>query len=111
MSTITGADKMVRKVEQGLYGYYEDYYKIGSPMGVRFTKKAKFTSPNHLITIALLQETAKLHQVSINLDQAEIDRTQGWMIVEITGTGNEIDKALQWMVDQDVQIQIMFSNI
>ena len=81
----------------------------GSPMGVEFEKKVKLTFSNCLITQPLIYEMSKIYDVVTNIEKAEVTTTDGWVIMSVSGTGKEQDKALQWLADQGVMVQTMMA--
>ena len=81
---------------------------VGSPMGLVFVKRVKFTFPDLLIKQPLLYEMSQVYDVSTNIEKANVTESEGWMIVAIKGTGDEMDKALQWIADEGVCVQTMF---
>ena len=83
---------------------------LGSPMGVKFGKKVKLTFSNCLITKPLIYEMTHIYDIITNIEQADIKNSEGWVILEVNGTGSEMDKAFQWMADQGVEVQMMLPN-
>jgi len=81
---------------------------VGSPMRSVFVKKVKLTFPDFLIKQPLLYEMSQVHDIITNIEKANVTESEGWVIVDIKGTGDEMDKALQWMADQGVCVQTMF---
>ena len=84
---------------------------LGSPMGVSFVKTVKFIFPDELIKRPLLHEMAQMYDIITSIEKAHVGETNGWIIVEVSGTGDELDKALQWVADQGVCVQTLFPNI
>jgi len=75
------------------------------------TKRAKLTFPDLLIKKPLIHEMTKYYDVVTSIEKADVKITEGWVILEITGTGSEMDKAFQWLVDQGVTVQIMLPDL
>jgi len=83
---------------------------IGSPMGLKLEKTAKFTFPDCLIKKPLIYEMSQVYKVVTNIEKAEVNETEGWVILGVKGTGSEMDKALQWIANQGVIVQMMPPN-
>ena len=84
---------------------------VGSPMGVKFDKKVKFTFPDSLITQPLIYEMSQIFDVVTNIEKANVGEKEGWVVLGLRGTGSDIDNALEWMTEQGVCIQMMFPSI
>ncbi len=83
---------------------------LGSPMGLSFEKQVKFTFSSCLIKSPLIYEMSQIYDIVINIKSADINEVNGWVIMGVSGTGDEMDKAFQWMADQGVGVQMMFPN-
>ena len=46
----------------------------------------------------------KQFHVVTNIRRANVSRDRGWVILEIAGEDDEIERALQWSKDQGVRI-------
>jgi len=67
-------------------------------------QRIKFTFPPDLVTQPVVYNMGKEFQVITNIRRANVSRERGWMILEISGSDEEIDKALGWAKDQGVRI-------
>ena len=81
---------------------------LGSPMGVKFDKKAKFIFTDSLIKKPLIYEMAQKYSIITNIEKANINESEGWVILTVTGIGSQMDEAFQWIADQGVVVQTMF---
>lgn len=90
-----------------VYGKYVE----GSPMGVSFSKKVKFTFPNSLTKQPLIYKMSENYKVVTNIERTDINETERCVIIEINGTGDEMDKALQWIENKGVLVQMMLPNL
>ena len=62
-----------------------------------------------LIQRPLIHEMSKKYSIIVNIGKADIDKRKGWVILTATGMDSQMDKAFQWMADQGVIVQTMFS--
>ena len=67
-------------------------------------QRVKFTFPPDLVTQPVVYNMGKQYQVVTNIRRANVSRERGWMILEISGSDEEIDRALGWARDQGVRI-------
>lgn len=73
-------------------------------------QRMKLTFPPDLINQPLIYNMGKQFQVVTNIRRANVSGDRGWMILEITGTDEEIDSALTWAKSQGVRIEASESD-
>ena len=66
--------------------------------------RVKFTFPPDLITQPVIFNMAKECDVVTNIRRANVARDRGWVILEIAGRDDEIDRALAWAKLQGVRV-------
>lgn len=67
-------------------------------------QRVKFTFPQELITLPIIFELGKQFQVVTNIRRADVTEDRGWVILEIDGDLEEIERGLQWVASQGVRI-------
>lgn len=67
-------------------------------------QRIKFTFPQELITLPIIFELGKQFQVVTNIRRADVTEDRGWVILEIDGDLEEIERGLQWVASQGVRI-------
>tara|TARA_Y100000310_G_C20615232_1_gene780272 strand:- start:574 stop:840 length:267 start_codon:yes stop_codon:yes gene_type:complete len=82
---------------------------VGSPFGVEFSKKVKLIFTDSLIKKPLIYEMAQKYSIITNIEKANINESEGWVILTVTGTGSQMDEAFQWIADQGAAVQTMFN--
>ena len=75
---------------------------------VKFDKKVRLTFPDSLITQPLIYEMSQIFDVVTNIEKANVGEHEGWVILGLRGTENDIENALKWIAEQGVCIQMMF---
>ena len=75
------------------------------PMEAELVRRVKLTFKDSLIKEPLIYKMSTNYNVITNIEIANITATEGWVILTVTGTDRELDKAFQWMLAQDVIIQ------
>ncbi len=68
-------------------------------------QRMKLTFPPDLINQPLIYNMGKQFPVVTNIRRANVSGDRGWMILEISGTDEEIEKALTWATSQGVRIE------
>jgi len=64
----------------------------------------KFTFPPDLVTQPVVYSMGKEFQVVTNIRRANVSGDRGWMILEMTGPDDEIERAIQWAKEKGVRI-------
>jgi len=67
-------------------------------------RRVKFTFPPDLVTQPVIYNMGKEFHVVTNIRRANVTRDRGWVILEIAGGDEEIEKALAWSKDQGVRV-------
>jgi ABC-type methionine transport system ATPase subunit len=68
-------------------------------------QRIKFTFPPDLVTQPVVYNMGKEFQVVTNIRRANVSGDRGWVILEISGSDEEIARALDWAKDQGVRIE------
>ena len=67
-------------------------------------QRMKFTFPHDLVTQPVVYSMGKEFQVVTNIRRANVSGDRGWMILEMTGPDDEIERAIQWAKEKGVRI-------
>jgi hypothetical protein len=68
-------------------------------------QRMQLTFPPDLINQPLIYNMGKQFQVVTNIRRANVSGDRGWVILEISGGDDEIEKALSWATSQGVRIE------
>jgi ABC-type methionine transport system ATPase subunit len=68
-------------------------------------QRVKFTFPPDLVTQPVVYNMGKEFQVVTNIRRANVSGDRGWVILEISGSDDDIARALDWAKDQGVRIE------
>ena len=66
--------------------------------------RVKLTFPEHLIKQPLLGRLVREFDVLPNIRRANVEETLGWIICELGGEDDAVEKAVAWLVDAGVQV-------
>ncbi|MFC1973857.1 NIL domain-containing protein [Chloroflexota bacterium] len=66
-------------------------------------RRVMFTFPTELITQPLIYNLGCKFNMTTNIRRADVTEDRGWVILELDGDNEEIDKGLAWMVSEGVR--------
>jgi ABC-type methionine transport system ATPase subunit len=66
--------------------------------------RVKFTFPPDLVTQPVIYNMGKQFHVITNIRRANVTRDRGWVILEISGKDEEIERAIAWSKEQGVRV-------
>ena len=66
--------------------------------------RLKLTFPEHLIKQPVIARLVREFDVMPNIRSAKIDDATGWVICELGGEDEQLDKAIQWLHDLGIQV-------
>ncbi len=68
-------------------------------------QRMKLTFPPDLMNTPLVYSMGKQFQVVTNIRRANVSGDRGWIILEISGSDDEIERALDWAKTQGVHAE------
>jgi hypothetical protein len=68
-------------------------------------QRKKLTFPPDLMNSPLVYSMGKQFPVVTNIRRANVSGDRGWIILEISGSDEEIDRALDWVKTQGVRVE------
>jgi ABC-type methionine transport system ATPase subunit len=74
-------------------------------------KRVKLTFPQHLIKEPVIFTMAKNFDVMPNIRRARVTETVGEMVLELEGTEENLDKGIQSLKDQGVEVELVEGDI
>jgi ABC-type methionine transport system ATPase subunit len=66
--------------------------------------RVKLTFPEQLIKQPLLGRLERMFEVLPNIRRANIEDDFGWIVCELTGEPESVDKALAWLEEEGVEV-------
>ncbi|HEX7167116.1 MAG TPA: NIL domain-containing protein [Acidimicrobiales bacterium] len=66
--------------------------------------RVKLTFPEQLIKQPVIARLVREFDVMPNIRQAKIEEHVGWVVCELGGQDDQIDKAIQWLHDLGVEV-------
>jgi ABC-type methionine transport system ATPase subunit len=74
-------------------------------------RRVKLTFPQHLVKEPIIFTMAKSYDVMPNIRRARVTDTVGEMILELEGTEENLEKGLNALQNQGVQVQLIEGDV
>ena len=74
-------------------------------------QRVKFTFPPDRITQPLIYNMGRQFDVVTNIRRANVTRDRGWVILEISGDTPEIERAVEWAINQGLRVDPIEGDI
>ena len=74
-------------------------------------RRAKFTFPTDLITEPVIFDLGHRFQVVTNIRRADVREDVGWVILELEGEEEEIERGLDWVTSMGVRIDPVSGDV
>ncbi|MCC6179891.1 MAG: NIL domain-containing protein [Chloroflexi bacterium] len=74
-------------------------------------QRMKFTFPGELITQPVIYTMGKEFHVVTNIRRANVMDDRGFMVLEISGSDREIERAIAWAKEQGVRVDPIEGDI
>ena len=75
------------------------------------TVRVKFTFVEELIKEPVIWKLAKEFSVVTNIRRADVTDERGWVILELEGGREEIERSLDWVRDQGVRVDPVYEDV
>ena len=67
-------------------------------------RRVKFTFPQELITQPIIYNLGVRFRVVTNIRRADVTEDRGWVVLELEGEEEDIDRGLAWVIDLGVRV-------
>jgi hypothetical protein len=74
-------------------------------------RRVKFTFVEELIKEPVIWKLGRDFEVVTNIRRADVTDARGWVILELDGERDEIDRGLDWVREQGVRIDPISEDI
>jgi hypothetical protein len=71
----------------------------------------KFTFPPKLIREPIIYKLGQQFKVVTNIRRADINGDKGWVILELEGEGEDIERGIAWVARQGVRVDPVVGDI
>jgi len=74
-------------------------------------QRVKFTFPQELITLPIIYELGKQFNIVTNVRRADVTEDRGWVVLEMDGPIEEIERGLEWVAAKGVRVDPVQGDI
>jgi len=75
------------------------------------TRKVKLTFLQQLITLPIIYELGKEFNLVTNIRRADVTQEHGWVVLELEGDMEEIERGLDWVAAKGVRVDPVTGDI
>ena len=74
-------------------------------------RRVRFTFPEQLITEPLIYNLGRNFEIITNIRRANVQERVGWVVLELEGAEDEIDRGLDWMTEAGVRVDPIIGDL
>ena len=67
-------------------------------------KRVRFTFPTQLITEPVIYQLGQKFRIVTNIRRADVREDMGWVVLELEGEEEEIDRGIEWVSATGVRV-------
>lgn len=69
--------------------------------------RVKLTFPEHLVKQPIIARMVREFNVLPNIRRASVEETMGWIVCELGGEAESVDRSIAWLRDLGVQVDLL----
>lgn len=74
-------------------------------------QRVTFTFPTNLVTEPVIYTLGKDYDVITNIRRADVTDTQGWVVLELDGAEQDIERGLAWVRECGVRVDSVGGDV
>jgi hypothetical protein len=74
-------------------------------------RRVTFTFKTELIQRPVIYELGIKFEIVTNIRRAEVNQNDGWVVLELEGASEEIERGLEWVIEQGVEVSSLEGDI
>ena len=74
-------------------------------------QRFKFTFPSGLVPKPIIYQLGHQFQLVTNIRRADVREDMGWVVLELEGDDQEIEKGVSWVSEQGVRVDPVSGDI
>ena len=74
-------------------------------------RRVKFTFPQEMIKEPVIWRLGRDFDLVTNIRRADVTDDRGWVVLELDGEMDEIERGVQWVVEQGVRVDPVAGDI
>ena len=68
-------------------------------------RKYRLIYPPSLVNVPVIHQLIRKYDLTVNILQAQIDDEQGWLDLQLSGSGTTLEEALSWLQSLGIEIE------
>ena len=86
--------------------------ETGAKKGIQMAKlRVKFTFPPELVTEPVIYSLGKQFNVVTNIRRANVTRDRGWVVLELDGSEEDIQRGIDWVTSEGVRVDPISGDV
>jgi hypothetical protein len=74
-------------------------------------RRVKFTFPPELIKEPIIYNLGQQFKVVTNIRRADVNGDKGWVVLELEGEGEDIERGIVWVTNKGVRVDPVVGDI
>lgn len=74
-------------------------------------RRVTFRFKTELIQRPVIYELGVNFEIVTNIRRAEVNQNDGWVVLELEGSAEEIERGLAWVTEQGVEVSLLEGDI
>ena len=74
-------------------------------------QRVKFTFPTDLVTQPIIYQLGRQFELVTNIRRADVRENMGWVVLELEGTEEEIERGVQWVGSLGVRVDPVSGDV
>ena len=74
-------------------------------------QRVKFTFPTDLVTHPIIYQLGKQFDLVTNIRRADVRENMGWVVLELEGADEEIDRGVGWVSSMGVRVDPVTGDV
>ena len=74
-------------------------------------RQIMFTFPKELIKEPIIYKLGTQFNVVTNIRRADVSENKGWVVLELDGKENDIERGITWVISQGVRVDPAIGDI
>lgn len=74
-------------------------------------RQLKLSFPTELVTKPVIYDLNREYGVTANIQRAGVTDNRGWVLLELEGSDDDIEKGLEWMTSSGVVVETVAAGV
>lgn len=74
-------------------------------------RQVMFTFPEELVREPIIYTLGQQFKIITNIRRADVTESKGWVVLELEGEENEIERGISWVISKGVRVDPVIGDI